>query len=404
VQDVLDISTWVLLACTAASLCVYALGLWSVVKHRSLVPPTVPDDALPPVSMLKPIKGVEEAMEENLRTFFEQDYPASFEIVFASTEDHDPGIDLARTVAASYPHVPVRFVKSDPRFGLNPKVGNLAGALAAASHDVVLQSDANVRVGRDYLRRVVAEMQTYGASLVTSMVTGVGERSIGAALENLQLSAFIGPGMCTALHGGGVHCVVGKSMLFRKSELREVGGLELVRDILCEDFILGREYGRRGKRVHLSATTVQNVNERIPVSRFVARHSRWLKMRVVIHLGGWFADIGSNPPALLALALATSLGDPRIAIALAAAVPLKAAGDAFMMKQMRGRALPFRYLWLAPVRDAVMGVLFFYSAFSRSVVWRGKKLRFGKDSRLLVSEDTRAELGLHPVSASREKA
>lgn len=374
--------TYILLGCVALALVFQAIGVWASVRHTRLRPARADDAALPPVSLLKPIKGVEEELEENLRSFFAQDYPAPFEIVFASTEADDPAIAIARRIARDYPQVPVRFVRSDPTFGLNPKVANLEGALGAARYDLVLQSDANCRVRPDYLRRVVGEMVGADASLLTSMVVGTGERSIGAAMENLQLSAFISPAMCTALHLAGISCVVGKSMLFRRSELREAGGLERVRDILAEDFILGQTYQELGKKVVLSATTVENVNRDISVAQFFARHSRWLKMRAVIHLGGFVADLLSNPTPLLAAAWIASGFDLRVGIALAVVAPLKIAVDAFFMRLARGRSMHLGHLLLAPMKDGMMALIWFYSCFSRSVVWRGTKLRLGKDSRL----------------------
>jgi len=380
---------WILVACAGCGVALYSIGMWATTRHKRLRPPTLADDRLPPVSMLKPIKGLEEQLAENLRTFFEQDYPAPLEIVFASTERDDPGMDVARCLASEYPHVRVRFVRSDAAFGLNPKVANLAGAMGAASHDLVLQSDANVRARPDYLRRVVSELLAADASLLTSMVVGVGERSAGAALENLQLSAFIGPAMCTALHVAGINCVVGKSMLLRRSELATLGGLELVRDILAEDFILGREYQRAGLKVVLSATPVENVNERIGIDQFFARHSRWLKMRAVIHVGGFVADLLVNPVALLTAAVLVSGFDPLITALLVGVALLKTMGDAFLMRLVRGKALRPRHMFLSPVKDVIMGVAWLYSVASRSVVWRGVRLRLLKDSRLAPAPDRR---------------
>lgn len=377
-----DVSTWILLGCAAVATGLVGLGILSSLRHARLRPRRVPDAQLPPVTLVKPLKGVEEDLEGNLRTFYRQDYPAALEIVFATTEADDPALAVARRVARDYPQVPTRFVLSDPGFGLNPKVANLEGALRAAEHDLVLQSDGNCRVRPDYLRLVVGELLGAEASLLTSMVVGVGERSLGAAMENLQLSAFISPAMCTALHVARINCVVGKSMLFRRSELAEAGGLEVVRDILAEDFILGQRYQRMGKKVLLSATTVENVNRDIPITRFMARHSRWLKMRAVIHIPGFVADLLANPTPLVAATWVVSGFDPRIGIALAVVLPLKMAADAFFMRLARGRSMRLWHLALGPIKDSLMALVWIYSIFSRSVEWRGRKLRFGSQSRL----------------------
>jgi len=386
--------TLILLVAAAASFVMYGLAIWSTVRHHRL---PIPDrsEAFPPISLLKPIKGLEEELEQNLRSFFEQDYPAPIEIVFASSEEGDPGMEVAARVAAEHPGVPVKFVRSDAAFGLNPKVSNLAGALRSASHDLVLQSDANVRARPDYLRRIVSELLAQDGSLLSSMVTGVGEESFGAALENLQLTAYIGPATCTALHVAGVACVIGKSMLFRRSELESLGGLEYVRDILCEDFILGQRYEEAGKKVILSATTVQNVNRHTTFRQFLSRHSRWLKMQVVIHLGSFFATLLANPVGLGFAAFLVSGFDPTVGSIVLAFAAIKIAGDAFLVRLNRGTGMRPAHLLLDPLRDVVMLGVWLYSCFSRSVTWRGKKLRFGRESRL------RPDDGKLPVRVAR---
>lgn len=384
----MSVLTLILAVAALGSLIFYGLGILSTVRHLRGGEPAPAPAQWPAVSLLKPIKGLEESLEANLRTFFEQDYPGSFEIVFSATEPDDPGMALARRVAEDYPDVPTRFVRSDSDFGLNPKVANLAGALYAAEHDLVLQSDANVRVRPDYTRRVVAELLHGQASLLTSLVVGVGERTAGAAMENLQLSAFIAPAVCTALHVGGVRCVIGKSMLLRRSELAELGGLEQVQDILAEDFILGERYQAMGHQVILSTTTVENVNEGIGLERFLSRHSRWLKMRVVIHLGAFVGDLFANPVTLAALATLTSGFAPPLLGVLGSVAIVKTGGDAYLMHLTRGRPMRPSLLLLSPVKDLLMGGVWVYSCFSRSVKWRGAKLRFGARSRLRPDDGT----------------
>lgn len=388
----------VLLAGTLVSAVMFLLGFWSTRRHIAAArrSKTLPDASYPAVSLLKPIKGLEEELEANLRSFFEQDYPGTIEIVF-SAEDPvaDPGIAVARRVAADYPHVAARVVASDPDFGLNPKVSNLEGARAAARYDLVFQSDANVRARPDYLRRVVGELMADDASLLSSLVIGVGERSIGAALENLHLTSLIAPSVCTALHVGGVRCVIGKSMLFRRSELASLGGLEVVRDILCEDFIIGQLYHRANKTVLVSTTTIENVNIDTSVDRFFARHSRWLKMRAVIHFGSFIADLFANPVAWAAAAVIASRFSPIALAVLAASLVFKMSIEAWYMRSLRSEQMSLGHIFLSPFKDLAMPFVWVYCLFSRSVEWRGRKLRFGQQSRL------RHDDGILPVRLAR---
>ena len=289
--------SWIALALLALSLLalvVFAVAIAATIRHTSERLELLGDDEYPPVTLLKPLKGAEESLEDNLRSFFKQDYPGPREVLFCTTEGDDRALPVARRVAAEFPEIPTRFVLSDPGFGLNPKVANLQGALPRARYDLVLQSDANVRAQPDYLKRIVSELIRSEGHLLSSLVTGIGERSIGAMLHNVQLSAFIAPGCCFALRCFGIPCVIGKSMLFRRSDLEEVGGLALVRDILAEDYVIGRAFQRAGKKVVLSTTTAENLNEEASVEHFIGRHARWLKMRATIHVPGFVIDLLSN--------------------------------------------------------------------------------------------------------------
>lgn len=380
--------TVVLLACAAFAVGFCLLGIYSTLRHTSRRAARVDEAALPPLSLLKPIKGLEEELEGNLRSFFEQVYPGELEFVFSGESYDDPGLVLARAIAADYPHVPTRFVLCDLDFGLNPKVANLAAAYRAAKHELVLQSDANVRARPGYLESIVREMIAADATLLSSIVVGTGESSIGAALENLQLTAFIGPAVCTALHVAGVSVVIGKSMLMRRSAIDDLGGLEMVRDILTEDFILGRRVQESGRRIVLSTFVLENVNREIGVDRFFARHSRWLKMRAVIHFGSFLADLFANPTAFTFFAFVSSGFDATLGALFGATAVVKTALDAFYVKRLRGTPMALHHLALGPLKDLCMAVMWPYCAVSRSVVWRGRKLRFGTDSRLFPDPGT----------------
>ncbi len=370
-----------LLALSVFALGFFAVGARAALRHVRERSALLDATELPPVSILKPLKGVEESLEANLRSFFQQDHPC-FEIVFATSSEDDPALPIARALAAEHPEIPTRFVRSDPSFGLNPKVANLRGALAASRYELVLQSDANVRAAPDYLRRITSEIVERDGAILSSLVVGVGERSLGAAMENLQLSAMIAPACAFALHYFDVPCVIGKSMLFYKRDLARVGGLESVKDVLAEDYLLGRALQAAGRPVILSATTAENVNEAIPIERFVARHARWLKMRAVIHPPAFIADLFANPVGLVVLAILASGFEPRVASIGLLVVLAKLLLDRHVVAQIRGAKMALRHALAAPLKDLLLLAIFPYAAVSRSIVWRGVRLRIGWGTRL----------------------
>jgi ceramide glucosyltransferase len=328
-----------------------------------------------------------------LRSFYEQNYPGPLEVIFASEQADDPGIQVARQLAAQYPRMHTRFVVARSDFGLNPKVCTMQGGLQAALHELVLQSDANVRLHPDHLCGLVREMIAEQASLIGSLVIGAGEQSIGATLENLQLTTFTAPGVCAAEELGGVSCVLGKTMLFRRAELDAMGGLARVKDVLAEDFALCTLYARHKKRVVLSKAAVANINEHTSLQRFLGRHSRWLKMRAVVSAGGFAADLGSNPlPFALAAWLASGL-DARLGCALLGVHLYKCWWDAQVLRRFRGHGLGLHQLWATPARDLSMAAVWCYALLSRTTVWRGRRLRLGPGS-VLLPDDARLPLRL----------
>lgn len=383
----LPIISAIFLSCAAVALTVYLIGMWAAFRHTACTKSQPSSKtSLPPVSLLKPIKGIEEELEENLISFLEQKYPSDFQIIFASTERDDPGIALARRIASRYPHLDIAFVYSDTGYGLNPKVSNLAGALKVARYDTVLQSDANVRVKAGFLTNLVAEFVEKGASLLGCLVVGVGERSIGAAFENLHLTGFISPSMCAVQRVVDTTCVVGKAMIFKKSELDELGGISIVKDVLLEDFVLGETYRRADKRVVLSSQVVANVNVHTTITQFLGRHSRWLKMTAVVSKSGMAAQLFSNPLLFSLLAWIASGLDLRLLLLLTGVALTKVQTDAILVKRLRGFAMRTREKWLSPIRDILIGLVWFYALFSRTVIWRGNEIRIRSGSKIIPVE------------------
>jgi ceramide glucosyltransferase len=238
-----------------------------------------------------------------------------------------------------------------------------------------------VRIRPGYLRAIAQEYLQSRANLLGSLVAGSGERSLGAALDNIQLTTFITPGICLAYEVFKIPCVIGKSIMFRKSELEGLGGLALVKDVLAEDFVLGEIYGQANKRVLLSRFAVDNVNIETTVARFFARHSRWLKMRVTLHAVGFVADLLANS-SFFALLAALISGEARWFAGYLGVAAYKGWLDARLLHRLRGEPLaPQHYLCL-PLRDLVLPGLWLHALFSRTTVWRGQRFRLARGSQL----------------------
>ena len=383
----------VLLGLLAAALLLHSIGMWAVFRRTRSRVPTLLED-LPGLSLLKPLKGKEDALADNLRSFFQQRYPGPMEIVFCATDANDAGLRVAKKVAQEFPQVDAKFVVSRDDFGLNPKVSNMQGGLGNTRYPYVLQSDANVRIEPGYLHALVSYAVAERADMVGSLVVGDGEQTLGATLENMQLTAFVAPAVCVAREVANVPCVIGKSMLVRRAALARVGDLSLVRSVLCEDFVLAQAFRNAGFVVALSPLTVSNINRMTRVRQFLARHARWLKMRAVIHVPAHAVDPLASPGIFSLAAALASRFDPYFVALHAMVLLYKSAWDWVLLRRLRGHAPSLlRLVPIGQLRDLLIFCTWIYASFSRTTRWRGQLLRMGAGSKLYpVSQEHAVEL------------
>src|SRR5690606_38167484 len=226
------------------------------------------------VSVLKPLKGSDPELEVNLRTMFEQDW-GKLELVFGAADPDDPALGVARELSRQYPEVPARVVTSFQKLGVNPKVNLLAEFSAQARYDLLLISDASVRAPKDYVRRMVESFSQPNTGLVSSPLVGFGATTHGGAVDNLILNLFVLRAVCFTKLFVRHSCVIGKSMMFRLSELRRLGGWRAVADVLAEDYLLGRLFRRAGFDVRLSPARLPTRTHCSRLRDGVNRHLRW---------------------------------------------------------------------------------------------------------------------------------
>ncbi|MEW6107786.1 MAG: ceramide glucosyltransferase [Nitrospirota bacterium] len=334
----------------------------------------------PPVSILKPLKGLDDGLFDNLESFCNLDYP-QYEIIFALQNRNDPAYKVVKKIKEKYPSRDISIVVEYCDEGLNPKINNLIPAYKKAGYDLILISDSNVRVEKDYLTSIARHMEDQSVGLVSNLIRGVSGRSVGAVLENLHLNSFIVGSVCFLDRYLKMPCVVGKSMLMRKADLEAIGGFRSVKDFLAEDYIIGERIHRLGKRVVLSGHLINNVNEYWGVKRFVNRHTRWGKLRWQIGGAKYLSELAGNAVFMSLIPMAL-LPISKVSLVLAATVSsLKIAHDIYIGHKLRSDMNPLLYL-LSPVKDIIIGFIWFVPILSNTVAWRGNRYVIGKDSVL----------------------
>jgi ceramide glucosyltransferase len=371
---------------TVGSLCFYflsALGLASFLRDRSkkLKQAPLAESQLPPISILKPLKGVDPEIWESFCSHCEQDYP-QFQLIFGVSDPADPAIEVVRKLQVKYPNLSIELIVCDRVLGTNIKVSNLAQMLPAARHEYLLVSDSDIRVPSDYLRKVIAPLADDSVGLVTCLYRGDAGPTLGSRLEALGISTDFVPGVLSArLLEKGLHFGLGSTLAFRRRDLEAIGGFEVLLDYLADDYELGRRIAATGKRVELSSATVVTFLPAYTVRQFFRHQLRW--SRTIRDARPWgYAGLLFTfglPWALLTLLAARGAAWAWILLALTFAARL-AVGLGAAMVVADGRQF-FRYIPWLPLRDLIAPFVWAASFVGNRIHWRGDVFDL-KDGRL----------------------
>jgi ceramide glucosyltransferase len=332
----------------------------------------------PPVSVLKPIKGIDPGWKDNLRSFIAQDYP-EYEVLLGFNDLGEEGTSLAQDIAESFGSK-VRVVVHRTRLGANPKVSNLYALVREARYPLLLISDSDMRVGRDYLKAMTgAYMATGHIGLVTALSKITGADSTGAALEALTTAADFIPSVLVARRLEDITFGLGPSMMLSKEALEEVGGLPAFADYLAEDYQIGNRLWKKGYTNVLSTYLIENVLGRMRIRDYFVHQLRWARTYKACRPKGFFGYGITHifPFSILFLILhgptTAALWTLAAVLALRYSLALAVSTKAAYPKRW------LRWLWLLPVKD-VFGLGIWLCSFVGSrVFWRGAYYTLLKD-------------------------
>jgi ceramide glucosyltransferase len=337
----------------------------------------------PPVSIVKPLSGLDDDLARNLESFFHLDYP-EYEMVFSFASETDPAFSVARRVSDANPEIRAIFVVDGREAGLNAKINRLAAGVRRARHAYFLLSDGNVRVRPDFLKRAISFFADPRVGLVSHLFAAAGPVTLGSRLEALHLNGFLQAATAFLVRDLHRTCVVGKSILMSRDALTAIGGFAPLRDHLAEDFLLGEMTRDAGYDVRLSSDEIDTAEVCKTVQAVWARHRRWAILRV--RLGGiaYASESLASPALWFAVAAAGAWSGSHAALVLGTALSLwvcRAASEASLARDA-GRPLGVRDLLLIPLRDVGVAALFWAGLFGRRTRWRGRQLWVG--SRTLL--------------------
>lgn len=384
-QKLLDLLLGVGLFGLLTSTAYTAMALVAVVRFCRQKPHSLRACFAPAVSLLKPLHGAEPGLEDHLATFFEQDY-RDYEILFCARHADDAGLQIARQVATRYPHVQVQFLTSGEPHLPNAKILSLDLMAQAARYDILIISDSDVRVQRDYVREVVAPFADDRVGAVTCLYRGVAAQGgIWSRIEAAAMSIEMSAGVLVAEMLEGMKFALGPTMAIRRRCLQEIGGFLPMGDYCADDFLLGNWVAARGHTVVLSHHAIDHVVLHAAFWPSMQHQARWMKSTRFSRPKGHFgtALTFSVPFGLLAAVAAFALHRPGIALG---ALLWSIATRMLLAGAVSRSVLQEQSLWqsflLYPVRD-LFAIFFWMASYgSRKILWRNETYLLEEGGRM----------------------
>jgi ceramide glucosyltransferase len=345
------------------------------------------DNATPPVSILKPVHGMEPRLRENLESFFKQDYP-DFELLFCARSTDDAALLLVRDLSAQYPNVKVRTLASGEPPWPNAKVYSLQKLVSEAANDILVISDSDVFVQPNYLREVTPPLLNKEIGVVTCLYRGLPVDGLWARLEALGMSVEMTSGVLIADMLEGMKFALGPTMATRKDVIDKIGGVAQLGDYCSDDYLLGNMADAAGYKVVISEHLIDHVVLNRSWSKSWGHQVRWMKSTRYSRPKGHFGSglTFAIPFGVLGLVGGLASGHPWLGVALLAwAIANRVLQTVVIGYGIVRDPRALLYFWLYPLRD-LLGFIFWTASYTGDIIdWRGEKYRLefgGKMTRV----------------------
>ncbi|HET6841717.1 MAG TPA: bacteriohopanetetrol glucosamine biosynthesis glycosyltransferase HpnI [Candidatus Angelobacter sp.] len=343
----------------------------------------------PPVSILKPLRGVDPQMYESFRSHCVQQYP-EYEIIFGVSEADDPAVDAVHQLMREFPECRIRLVVCQQILGNNRKTSNLVQMLPHARYNHVLVNDSDIYVAPDYLRRVMSPFADPKVGMATCPYRGIAADTLGSKLESIGISTdFIAGVLAARQIENGIHFALGSTLAMSRKALEAIGGLEPLVDYLADDFELGSRIAQVGFEVVLTDVVVETHLPKYSFRQFFEHQMRWARSTRDSRRHGYIGVLLTFGLPWAMIAVLLSAGAWWAWLVLAAAAALRTAVALQVGMGVVHDPSVWGRLWLLPLRDLIAFGVWFASFAGHEVHWRGDVfiLENGKIRPVYLSEE-----------------
>lgn len=363
------------------------LTLWQWVAWRFPLHERLDDHVFAPeVTLLKPLKGTDDNTEACLRSWLTQAYPGPLQVLFGVSSPNDPVCEIVGRLVKEFPHANAQLVICNERLGVNAKVSSLIQLLRYARHEVVVVSDADVRVPQDFLVNAVAPMSDPEVGLVNSFYRLANPATLAMRWKAIAVNADFWSQVLQSKNLAPMDFALGAVMITRRNNLAEIGGFEGLADHLADDFQLGNRLVRiGGKRIELCPVVVDCLSHPMNWGETWRHQLRWARTIRVSRPMPYALSILSNAtfwPLLWAATQPTKWA----LVTCAACLFVRIVMAQTLQLRLGPVAGQWRFWWLAPVKDLLQMGLWAAAFLGNHIDWRGQRFRLLRDGRLVLQQ------------------
>jgi ceramide glucosyltransferase len=376
----------VLLNGILGGLALLSLGLtvwqWLVARRFPLNQRVAGQGASPGVTLLKPLKGCDEATENCLRSWLAQDYPGPTQILFGVASPQDAVCGVVRKLLREFPQSDAQLVICGPLAGANLKVSKLMQLEPLAKHEVIVVSDADVRVPTDFLANVVVPLEDEKVGLVNCFYRLANPTTLALQWEAIAINADFWSQVLQSQSLKPLDFALGAVMVTRRRQLREIGGFAVLVECLADDYQLGKRIASRGARIVLCPIVVECWSGPMGWEAVWKHQLRWARTIRVCQPLPYFFSILSNgtiwPLFWVALRPAPS------AVFLALLCWLTRVGMAVnLQRRLTHQPVPQKYWALVWLKDLLGSAVWLLAFLGNRIEWRGELMRLRPDGTLV---------------------
>ena len=383
-MQMLNLLPWLIIL---PATCYSLLSLWCGLRFFSSATDSqaVGDTIQPAVTILKPIKGMDEGSYENFASFCRQKYKGDLQIIFAVADENDPAVKIIRKLQQDFANHEIILNIDSTINGTNLKISNLINAFSLARHDLLIICDSDIRVEPSFLSSVTSHFNEPSIGLVSSPYRTSTLHGNTTALEALGFCCEMLPNVVVARQLEGLSFALGAAMTFRRVALDDIGGLAALKDYLADDYQLGNKIHLAGWKLALDRQPVESMLGKESFTNIFSRQLRWARTMRVSRPAGYLASGITLPGlAVMGLLLATLMTN-QAATSLAALLLLYAVRltvTTIFSRNLLGDKLLPRWSWLLPLRDLLATASWLGAFTGNRIKWRGHYFKILPDGRL----------------------